>query len=249
MKVLCIIPARYGSTRFPGKPLVDIAGKSMIQRVYEQAMKSHLLEKVVVATDHEDIMAEVSRFGGHARMTSLHHNNGTERCLEVLQQESLHYDYVLNIQGDEPFTSAAQINALVNLLDGETQLGSLYKKISDPSLIFNPNIVKVVLDSHYQALYFSREPIPHLRGVDKNEWHTKFDYLKHVGLYAYRADILPQIVKLPAGTLEVKESLEQLRWLEHGFKIKLAETETESIGIDTPEDVERALAFLKTFEN
>lgn len=248
MRILCIIPARYGSTRFPGKPLVDIAGKSMIRRVYEQAAKSTLLTKIVVATDHEEILNEVRGFGGNAVMTSPDHNNGTERCLEALRLEKSGYDYVLNIQGDEPFTSEAQINALVALLDGTTELGSLYKKINDPTLIFNPNVVKVVLDANSQALYFSREPLPHLRGADRQEWPSKIDYLKHVGLYAYRTNVLEKIVELPQGKLEAAESLEQLRWLEHGFKIKLAETVTESIGIDTPEDLERAMAFLKTFE-
>lgn len=243
MTIIGIIPARYASTRFPAKPLADIAGKSMIQRVYEQAKHSKAFSKVLVATDDTRIFDHVKGFGGEAQLTSADHVSGTDRCQEAVSKQSGTYDYVVNIQGDEPFVAREQIAQLVDMLDGNTELATLAKPISKESDVFNPNIVKVVRDAAGNALYFSRAPIPHVRNTDKSEWLAKTKFLKHLGMYAYRTDILAKITKLKPSTLEMSESLEQLRWLENGFKIRVAETTIESLGVDTPEDLEAAIAF------
>jgi 3-deoxy-manno-octulosonate cytidylyltransferase (CMP-KDO synthetase) len=245
MKILCVIPARYGSTRFPGKALVDIRGKSMVQRVYEQVNKATGILKTIVATDHDLIYADVKKFGGNVCMTSDQHINGSERCNEVLQLESDTYDYIINVQGDEPFISPDQINLLINILVGDCEIGSLCKHISQTEAIFNANTVKVVKNISDEALYFSRAPIPHQRSQNKENWLDHHKYYKHIGIYGFRTDILPQLVDLPPASLELAESLEQLRWLENGFKIKLAETYKETIGIDIPEDLERAISYMK----
>ncbi len=244
MSILGIIPARYASTRFPAKPLADMAGKSMIRRVYEQARKSKSLSKVVVATDHEDIYNHVMDFGGDVCMTSTHHASGTDRCYEVLAKERPSFDYVINIQGDEPFIAPEQIDLLASLLDGNTELATLIKKIDSAEPLFNPNLVKAVVNKNAEALYFSRSPIPYLRNIDHVEWVTHHHYYKHIGMYAYRKDVLEKITRLEISTLEKAESLEQLRWLENGYKIKVKETSIETIGIDTPEDLENALRHL-----
>lgn len=228
------------STRFPAKALADIGGKSMVQRVYEQASAAHKLLKVIVATDHTDILEHVHSFGGTAVMTSDQHPSGTDRCREALDKEASVYDYVINIQGDEPFIHPDTIDELAALLDGETQLATLVNRVKDTSLLFNPSIMKVIFNKNYDALYFSRECIPYLRGYDKQEWLQHHDYYKHVCIYAYRADILRKVTKLPVSSLEKAESLEQLRWLENGYPIKIGITEHESISIDTPEDLSRA---------
>lgn len=243
MKILGVIPARYGSTRFPAKALADIGGKSMIQRVYEQAVKSKLLNDVVVATDHEAIMAEVSRFGGKACMTSSTHQSGTDRCYEALMLQQHHYDYVINIQGDEPFINPKQIDLLAGLLNGHTQLATLVKKIDDSTELFNPNVVKAIFNVHGDAIYFSRAALPYNRNSAQSEWIRERDYYKHIGIYAYRCDILENITKLQVSGLEKAESLEQLRWIEHGYTIKVAETGYPSIGVDTPEDLEKLKNF------
>jgi 3-deoxy-manno-octulosonate cytidylyltransferase (CMP-KDO synthetase) len=248
LKTIGVIPARYGSTRFPAKPLALIAGKSMIQRVFEQASKSSALLKVVVATDHPEIFDHVVAFGGTACMTSVHHTSGTERCFEVLTQESGKFDYLVNIQGDEPFIDPAQIDLLVSLFDGRTELATLRKKIDDPTQLTNVNVVKVVVDRHGHALYFSRSPIPHRRNIPYDQWLSSGVFYKHIGLYGYRADTLAKIAALAPSALEQAESLEQLRWLEHGFTIHVAETHTETIGVDTPEDLIRALEFVRGSE-
>jgi 3-deoxy-manno-octulosonate cytidylyltransferase (CMP-KDO synthetase) len=240
-KILGVVPARFASTRFPAKALVEIAGKSMVQRVYEQASKSGSLAKVIVATDHEKIFETVQNFGGNVVMTSEDHPSGTDRCFEALQKESRQYDYVINIQGDEPFIKPEQIDELATLLDGQTQIVTLVSIIKEESTLNNPGNVKVIFNKNMDAIYFSRESIPYLRGVEKPEWANKHTYYKHVSLYAYRTDILEQITRLPVSSLERAESLEQLRWLENGYKIKIGITEHENIGIDTPEDLERAL--------
>jgi len=242
MKVLGIIPSRYESTRFPGKSLIDIMGKTMIQRVYEQAKKSKQLDDLVVATDDQRIFEEVKGFGGSVIITGKHHKNGTERCLEVA--ESLQAQFVVNIQGDEPFIQPEQIDKLCSIISSDTDLATLIK---DPSDLGNPNLVKVVksLDDH--ALYFSRSPIPFDRSMNKAPTlPSKKIYWKHIGIYAYRTEVLSQIVKLEESALEKMESLEQLRWLENGYKIKTAETHFESIGIDTPEDLDHLIAKMKT---
>ena len=243
--ILGIIPARYASTRFPGKPLVDIKGKSMIQRVYEQAGKSQALSRVVVATDDHRIAGHVQSFGGEAVLTSTGHPSGTDRCWEVASALGGEYQYIINIQGDEPFIDPGQIDTLAGVLEGGlTELATLVIPVSSAELLHDPGEVKVVLNTSGEALYFSRMVIPFLKGVDPAEWHWHHSYYRHVGLYAYRRDILERITRLPVSALEKAESLEQLRWLEHGFRIRCALTRFDSHCIDTPEDLERALKLL-----
>lgn len=240
MKILGIIPARYGSTRFPGKPLVDIDGKTMIQRVYEQAKSCTSLTDVVVATDDDRIFNEVTRFGGKVAMTSAEHQSGTDRCAEVINNINEIYDVVINIQGDEPFINPIQIKQLCNCFnDPKTQIATLVKKISETNELFNENKVKAVLNNNQFALYFSRNPIPYFRGEPKENWLNKHAYFKHIGIYGYQTSILKEITQLSPSSLELTEGLEQLRWLENGFNIKVAETELEAISIDTPEDLQK----------
>lgn len=240
-KILGVIPARYASTRFPAKPLADIAGKSMIQRVYERASASKSLVKVVVATDHKKIYEHVKQFGGKACMTREDHQSGTDRCYEALSQETEQFDYVINIQGDEPFIAPEQIDLLASCFSREVSLATLVKQIDSSPALHNPNIVKAVLDKNGYALYFSREALPHQRSVPKEEWLQYGTYYKHIGIYGYRTETLAEIVQLPVSTLEKAEALEQLRWLENGYRIKTKETTLESAGIDTPEDLEEAV--------
>jgi 3-deoxy-manno-octulosonate cytidylyltransferase (CMP-KDO synthetase) len=246
-KTIGIIPARYASTRFPGKPLVNIAGKSMIQRVYEQAKRVPDLSEVYVATDDARIFEHVEGFGGKAVMTLGSHQSGTDRCAEVLEllaDEDI--AYVVNIQGDEPFIAPEQIEQLIDIIRGglgakvlqSPPLVTLAKQIKNTKELFNDNVVKVVFDEQLTALYFSRNPIPFVRGKEREEWLDGNLFFKHIGLYAYRADILFAISKLKTGRLEKAESLEQLRWLENGYAIQCGITEHETIGIDTPEDLE-----------
>jgi 3-deoxy-manno-octulosonate cytidylyltransferase (CMP-KDO synthetase) len=242
--IIGIIPARYASTRLPGKPLIDIAGKSMIQRVYEQASKSKSLSKVVVATDDVRIFDHVVAFGGEAVMTKEEHPSGTDRCWEALQKVGSEHQYVINIQGDEPFIDPQQIDSLAEILDGETELATQIIPVHDYESLKDMGEVKVVLNRNMEALYFSRMIIPYIKGVQEEEWHLHHTYYRHVGMYAYRADVLEKITRLPVSSLEKAESLEQLRWLENGFKIKCALTNFESHCIDTVEDVERVLKVL-----
>lgn len=237
MNVLGIIPARFASTRFPGKPLTDINGKTMIRRVYEQATASGLSE-VIVATDDERIYDHVLEFGGKAVMTAEHHQSGTDRCFEAYKLHNKPYDYIINIQGDEPFIKPEQIDLVASCFNRPgTQLATLVKKITTEEELFNVNAPKVVLSTSGDALYFSRQAIPYCRNVPQDIWHKQHTYYKHIGIYGYRADILEQITQLPPSALELAESLEQLRWLENGFKITTALTEFETIGIDSPEDL------------
>ncbi len=243
MKAIGIIPARFASTRFPGKPLTDIGGKTMIQRVYEQALKSEFLEKVIVATDDSRIEQHVKSFGGNVMLTSDLHTSGTERCQEVISNLKPDNEVVVvNIQGDEPFINPQQIDELIAcFLSGNeyVQIATLKKKISNEHEIFDSNVVKVVCATNGNALYFSRSPIPYLRGQNQDEWILQQTHYKHVGIYAYRVQYLEEIVKLPMGNYEKLESLEQLRWLENNYKIKVIETDKESISIDTPEDLKK----------
>ena len=242
MKILGIIPARYASTRFPAKPLAEIAGKSMIRRVYEQVTKSKSISQAIVATDHPEIFSHVEAFGGNVCMTKESHVSGTDRCYEAaLQQPKGSFDYVINIQGDEPFIQPDQIDLLASTLDGVTEIATLVKAIDEQSVLFNPNVVKAVISKTGSALYFSRSTIPHIRNVNESQWLEKHKFFKHIGMYAYRKDILEKITQLEVSSLEKAESLEQLRWLENGLTIRVAETKTEAIGIDTPEDLLRAL--------
>lgn len=241
LRFVAIIPARYASTRFPGKPLVDIGGKTMIQRVYDQVSK--VINDVYVATDDERIFDKVRSFGGKVIMTSDAHRSGTDRCYEAFTKLEDWFDVVINVQGDEPFIQPEQIEALKNCFaDDETQIATLVKKITDKDgveVLFNPNSPKVVIDKQNNALYFSRSPIPYKRGSDEKNWMAEHDYYKHVGVYAYRSEVLSQIVQMPPSKLELAESLEQLRWLENGLKIKAGFTDVETVGIDTPEDLEK----------
>ena len=248
MKTIGIIPARYESSRFPGKPLVDILGKSMIQRVYEKCLEAKSLDDVYVATDDDRIYDHVHCFGGKVILTNTAHTNGTERCEEVLRKLNDHeIDIVINIQGDEPFISPTQIDLLANLFTKypETEIGTLIKKIEDDDTLFNPNTPKVVFTPEFDALYFSRNTIPFQRDNPKEAWLANHNYFKHIGIYGYTSKTLHEIVELKETTLELTEKLEQLRWLENGYRIKVAETNHETIGIDTPEDLERVIELLK----
>lgn len=245
MKIIGIIPARYGSSRFPAKALADINGKPMVQWVWEKASACPALQEVVVATDHPAIFAAVEKAGGRACMTSKQHQSGTDRCYEALSQQAESFDYVINIQGDEPFIAPEQISLLASLLNGKTELATLKKRIKDTKTIFNPNVVKVVSSQGGEALYFSRSPVPHIRSTAETDWLAKHVFYKHIGIYAYRADVLAKITQIAPSSLEEAEALEQLRWLQNGYRIQVAETEFESMGIDTPEDLQKALQFLK----
>lgn len=239
MKIIGIIPARYASSRFPGKPLVDIKGKTMIQRVYEQVLKATTLTDVLVATDDQRIYDHVQSFGGQVTMTKSTHESGTERCAEVAAQYPA--DIVINIQGDEPFIQPIQIDMVANLLKKTPTLSiaTLAKKITTTKDLFNPNLVKVIFNQHQKAIYFSRQAIPYIRDAIKNNWLEQFTYYKHIGLYGYRGQTLIEIAQLPPSSLEQVERLEQLRWLENDYAIGVGITTIESIGIDTPEDLER----------
>lgn len=235
-----IIPARFASTRFPGKPLAKINGKTMIQRVYEQAVMSQYLDVVVVATDDERIYNHVLSFGGRAVMTAPDHPSGTDRCYEALTHLGDGYEYVINIQGDEPFIAPAQIDELAAVLkEGKVEIATQMIAVSDHDSLFDRGEVKIVLNENMEGMYFSRMVIPYIKGVAENEWHLHHTYYRHVGMYAYRSDILAQITKLPVSKLENAESLEQLRWVENGYRIKCVPTTYESHCIDTPEDLER----------
>lgn len=241
MKILGIIPARFASTRFPGKVLADINGKTMIRRVYEQTTKSSTLHKVIVATDDERVKEEAESFGAQVVLTKPEHPSGTDRCYEAYLKLDEKYDFIVNVQGDEPFIKPEQIDTLTGCLSQDSELATLIKKIDSIDILSNPGNVKVVFNTQKEALYFSRHPIPYLRGVAENEWLDRQDFYEHVGLYAYRADILKKICSLPTSNLETAESLEQLRWLENGFKIKVQPTEWDSYCIETPEDLKHIL--------
>lgn len=210
----------------------------MIQRVYEQVLQAGLISEIVVATDDERIEQHVSGFRGNVVMTSADHKSGTDRCYEALVKNGGQFDYVINIQGDEPFIQPAQIDELAAVLDGEIQLGTMVKPIDDPEVLFNENIPKAILNSRNDVLYFSRQTIPFLRGVPREDWLSKHRFYKHIGIYAYRTDVLSAITRLDVSSLEKAEALEQLRWLENGFSIRAVVTGHESHGVDTPDDLE-----------
>jgi 3-deoxy-manno-octulosonate cytidylyltransferase (CMP-KDO synthetase) len=241
MRILGVIPARYASTRFPGKPLVVIDGKTMIQRVYEQAKKCSLLESVYVATDDQSIFNHVKTFGGSVMMTGIHHRSGTERCHEVaarLTEEGRVYDAVVNVQGDEPFIDPEQIGQVAaSLNQGMAEICTLIRKITTSESLTNPNVVKVVAGRDGKALYFSRSVIPFTRGQEAGEWLHAATYYEHVGIYGYTSGALNRIIGLAPAPLESAESLEQLRWLENGMDILTQVTEYDSISVDTPMDL------------
>ena len=239
MKILGIIPARYNSSRFPGKPLVDIGGKSMIQRVYEQSEKCELLSAVFVATDDDRIFERVMEFGGQVKMTA-EHNSGTERCNELAQNLEEKFDVVINIQGDEPCINPEQISQVATLFsDEDTSIATLAKQIKTANELLNENTVKVVFDENNFALNFSRFPIPDPKSFDAEKWFVHNKFYKHIGIYGYRAKVLQEICKLQPTKKELSEKLEQLRWLENGYKIKVGITAFESISIDVPKDIEK----------
>ena len=245
MKFTAIIPARYASTRFPGKPLAILGGKTVIQRVYEQAV--NVLGQAYVATDDERILQAVEAFGGQAVMTRTDHKSGTDRIQEAAEKIHTDADVIINVQGDEPFIQRSQIETLCHLFDDpQTQIGTLGKRFESIEAVENPNSPKIVTDTKGFALYFSRSVIPFIRGTERGEWFGRFPFLKHLGSYAYRRNVLEEITKLPQSTLEMAESLEQLRWLQNGYRIRVGETDVETVGIDTPEDLQRAEEFLKT---
>ena len=247
MEFVAIIPARYASTRFPGKPLAMLGGKPVIRRVYEQV--TGVLPDAVVATDDERILRAVEEFGGRAVMTSSEHRSGTDRCWEAYLKQGKTYDVVVNVQGDEPFVRASQLEAVKRCFDDPaTDIATLVRPFAATDgleALENPNSPKVVLDAQSRALYFSRSVTPYLRGVERAEWLARHTFYGHIGLYAFRTEVLRAVTALPQSALEKAESLEQLRWLENGYKSGVGVTDAETIGIDTPEDLAAAEEFLK----
>ena len=244
MKFIGIIPARYASTRFPGKPLAMLGGKTVIQRVYEQV--ASVLDEAYVATDDERIYKAVEDFGGKAVMTRSDHKSGTDRIQEAAQKLGTKADVIINVQGDEPFIQMNQLETVKALFDDpQVQIGTLGKPFETMDAVENPNSPKIVTDIHGYALYFSRSVIPYIRGKEREEWLSAFPFLKHIGLYAYRREVLAEITQLPQSSLELTESLEQLRWLQNGYRIKVGLTNVETVGIDTPEDLKKAETFLR----
>ena len=245
MKFIGIIPARYASTRFPGKPLALLGGKPVIQHVYEKV--AAVLEAAYVATDDERIYDAVKSFGGQVVMTRTDHKSGTDRIEEAIEKIGGEWDVVVNVQGDEPFVAKSQLDTICHCFDDPTtQIATLGKPFESMEAVQNPNSPKIVVDNMGFAMYFSRSVIPYVRGKEKSSWLTHYPFLKHLGIYAYRKNVLRQITQLPQSSLEIAESLEQLRWLQNGFKIKVGTTDVETVGIDTPQDLERAEEFLKT---
>jgi len=242
VKFIGIIPARFASERFPGKPIADLAGKPLIQWVYERAAST--LDDLIVATDDRRINYVVSEFGGNVVMTSTEHKSGTDRCAEaarIISKQKGNIDVVINIQGDEPFMQDEQLEQLMKSFEDESvHISTLATPVTEKEEIFDPNVVKVVTDNAGNALYFSRSPIPFLRNVDQDQWQRNFAFLRHLGIYAYRHSTLQVITELESSPLEIAESLEQNRWLQNGFSIHVEITQTGSIGIDTPEDLEKA---------
>ena len=244
MKFIGIIPARYASTRFPGKPLALLGGKPVIQHVYEKV--AAVLEAAYVATDDERIYDVVKSFGGQVVMTRTAHKSGTARIEEAIEKIGGEWDVVVNVQGDEPFVAKSQLDTICHCFDDPTtQIATLGKPFESMEAVQNPNSPKIVVDNMGFAMYFSRSVIPYVRGKEKSSWLTHYPFLKHLGIYAYRKDVLRQVTQLPQSSLEIAESLEQLRWLQNGFKIKVGTTDVETVGIDTPQDLERAEEFLK----
>ncbi|MFC2297604.1 MAG: 3-deoxy-manno-octulosonate cytidylyltransferase [Prevotella nigrescens] len=243
MKAIGIIPARYASSRFPGKPLAVLGGKYVIQRVMEQV--STVLNDVYIATDDKRIYNTVTSLGAKAIMTNSDHQSGTDRVAEALEEIGGNFDVVVNIQGDEPFIQKSQIETVMACFnDVGTQIATLGKPFATIEEAKNPNSPKIILDNRNYAMYFTRALAPYIRGKEESEWLSAYPFLKHIGLYAYRTDVLNKITKLPQSSLELAEGLEQLRWLQNGFKIKVGLTDVETVGIDTPEDLERAELFL-----
>ena len=247
MKFIGIIPARYASTRFPGKPLAILGGKPVIQHVYEKVAAS--LEEAYVATDDQRIYDAVVAFGGKAVMTRTDHKSGTDRIEEAIEKIGGDWDVIVNVQGDEPFIQRSQIETVCRCFDdADTQIATIGKPFESMEAVENPNSPKIVLDNRGYAMYFSRSVIPFVRGVEREQWLKSYPFLKHLGLYAYRKEVLREVTQLPQSSLEKAESLEQLRWLQNGYKIKVGITNFETVGIDTPEDLKRAEEFLNSMD-
>lgn len=248
MTILGIIPARYASSRFPGKPLCLINGKTMLQRVFEQASKSKKLTHIIIATDDERIREHAESIGAKVVMTAPEHPSGTDRCYEAFKLSGINAHYIINIQGDEPFLEPEQIDELAQACDGTSELLTQMTACNDYSVLSDKGEVKICLNQHQEALYFSRQLIPAIKGKPEQEWPLHHTYYRHVGMYAYRSDILEAITRLQPSALEQAESLEQLRWLEAGYKIKCVNTTYESHCIDTPEDIEKVLKLMNINE-
>ena len=247
MNPIAIIPARYASTRFPGKPLALLGGKPIIQHVYERALE--MLPRVVVATDDERIFDKVKAFGGDVVMTRADHKSGTDRIAEAMEKIGGQYDVVINIQGDEPFVQREHIERLLEAFDySQTQIATLAVRFSSIRAAESSNSPKIVTDNLGYALYFSRSVIPFVRGVDRNQWLEHYPFVKHIGIYAYRTEVLRSVTQLPQSSLELAESLEQLRWLQNGYKIKVQTVSRETVGIDTPDDLREAEKLLQKGE-
>ena len=247
MKFIGIIPARYASTRFPGKPLAMLGGKPVIQHVYDKVAAA--LEEAFVATDDQRIYDAVIGFGGKAVMTRTDHKSGTDRIEEAIEKIGGDWDVIVNVQGDEPFVAKSQLETICHCFDdASTQIATLGKAFTSMEAVENPNSPKIVVDNQGFAMYFSRSIIPFVRGKEQAEWLGHYPFLKHLGIYAYRKEVLREVTQLPQSSLELAESLEQLRWLQNGYKIKVGTTYVETVGIDTPQDLERAEEFLKTIQ-
>lgn len=245
MKVVGIIPARYASTRFPGKPLAKLGGKYVIERVVEQVRK--VLHDVYVATDDQRIFDTVKNLGANVIMTRSDHQSGTDRIAEALEKINEDFDVAINTQGDEPFIHPSQIETVVRCFeDTDTQIATLGKQFDTLEAAKKPNSPKIILDNHSFALYFTRALAPYIRGKEEKVWLEAYPFLKHIGLYGYRTSVLKEVTQLPQSSLELAEGLEQLRWLQNGYKIKVGLTDIETVGIDTPDDLDRAEAFLAT---
>lgn len=245
MKYIAIIPARYASTRFPGKPLAMLGGQSVIERVYRQV--TTILSEAYVATDDERIYNAVEAFGGKAIMTRADHHSGTDRIEEAAEKIGTDADVIVNIQGDEPFIQPSQIKTVCEQFDHpDTQIATIGKPFTSMDAVENPNSPKIVTDINGFALYFSRSVIPFVRGAERDEWLSHFPFLKHLGIYAYRREVLREITQLPMSPLEKAESLEQLRWLQNGYRIRVGITNVETVGIDTADDLRRAEEFLRS---
>lgn len=248
-RILGIIPARYASVRFPGKVLADIGGKTMLRRVYEQVSRCSSLDKIVVATDHELIAEEVRRFGGEAVMTRSDHPGGTDRCFEALQKMPERFSHVINIQGDEPFIKPSQIDLIAEALrHPDTEIATLIIKADSLAQLTDPGEAKVVISMRGEALYFSRQPIPYLRDIPFENWLQHHVFYRHVGIYGYRSDVLEAVARLTPSSLEQCEKLEQLRWLENGFRIRTVITKEDSFCVETPDDLAKAVEMAKILD-
>ncbi len=244
MSIIAIIPARFASTRFPGKPLAEIKGVSMIERVYRQTSAAKFISEVLIATDDERIADHARSFGARVVMTASEHPSGTDRCYEAYRINGRDHDYVINVQGDEPFLHPAQIESLAAACKSPVEIATQMIRCNDPQVLSDTGEVKIVLNKNNEALYFSRNVIPHIKNVSPDNWHQHHTYFRHVGMYAYRSDVLSAIAGLSQSSLEKAESLEQLRWLENGYRITCVETEYDSHCVDTPEDIEKVIRLM-----